>query len=189
MVIQLFFDNVFRLHRMTVSIVYHCDPALTSSFWKELFILQGITFNFSRAYHRQTDGQTEARLIEFCNNTWDASPMLAQLLGFNSCLRQNHVTTCPKSLPSRWVPPRGPLQNYNPPILLSYVPGIEKSSKVDLFLRSRDQLLLELHTNLAEAQNRMQIFIKGIWNWQREIMTTWHCGLTDRSLSWYEIHF
>lgn len=44
---------------MPNSIVTDRDPAVASTFWKELFKLQGITLKFSLAYHSQTDGQTK----------------------------------------------------------------------------------------------------------------------------------
>ena len=54
-----FFDHVFLLHGLPESIVCETDPAFTSKFWEELFRLNGTSFNFSSAYHPQTDGQTE----------------------------------------------------------------------------------------------------------------------------------
>lgn len=43
-----------------LSIVSDRDPVFMSSFWKELYKLQGITLKQSSAYHPQTDGQSEA---------------------------------------------------------------------------------------------------------------------------------
>lgn len=54
-----FFDNIFKLHGMPKTIVCDKDLAFTSLFWTELFALNGIRFNFSSAYHPQTDGQSE----------------------------------------------------------------------------------------------------------------------------------
>jgi hypothetical protein len=59
-VAQLFLANIFKLHGMPTTIVSDRDPTFTSSFWRELFNLQGISLAFSSAYHPQSDGQTEA---------------------------------------------------------------------------------------------------------------------------------
>lgn len=58
-VAKLFFDNVFKLHGLPKSIVCDRDPTFTSAFWRELFRLNGTSFNFSSSYHPQTDGQSE----------------------------------------------------------------------------------------------------------------------------------
>jgi hypothetical protein len=59
-VAQNFLVNVLKLHGMPKTIVTDRDPVFTSSFWRELFKLQGITLALSSAYHPQSDGQTEA---------------------------------------------------------------------------------------------------------------------------------
>jgi hypothetical protein len=56
---NVFMNNVFKLNGMQVSIVSDRDVIFTSSFWQELFKIQGISLAMSSAYHPQTDGQTE----------------------------------------------------------------------------------------------------------------------------------
>ena len=58
-VARIFFDNIFKLHGMPRTIVCDRDSAFTSLFWIELFKLNGTNFNYSSAYHPQTDGQSE----------------------------------------------------------------------------------------------------------------------------------
>jgi len=58
-VAQLFIANIFKLHGMPQSIILDRDPTFTSTFWSELFRLQGATLKLSTSYHPQTDGQTE----------------------------------------------------------------------------------------------------------------------------------
>lgn len=63
-VANLFFDNIFKLHGLPETIVSDRYVTFTSSFWKELFTLQGTKLCFSSSYHPQSDGQTRL-LIEF----------------------------------------------------------------------------------------------------------------------------
>lgn len=56
---RIFFDHVFKLHGMPSSIVCDRDSTFTSLFWKELFRLNGTSFNCNSSYHPQSDGQSE----------------------------------------------------------------------------------------------------------------------------------
>lgn len=58
-VARLFFDNIFKLHGLPKSIVCDQDPTFSSTFWRELFRLNGTSFNFNSSHHPQTDGQIE----------------------------------------------------------------------------------------------------------------------------------
>jgi hypothetical protein len=50
-VVQLFMDQVFKLHGMPHSIVSHHDPTFTSYFWQELFKIQGTQLHLNTTYH------------------------------------------------------------------------------------------------------------------------------------------
>ena len=56
---ELYVNEVVRLHGILISIVSNCDPRFTLRFWKELQSSLGTRLNFSRAFHPQTDGQSE----------------------------------------------------------------------------------------------------------------------------------
>jgi hypothetical protein len=66
-VAHIFLTHIFKLHGMPKTIVsdralptsgYITCPTFTSTFWRELFQLQGISLAFSSAYHPQSDGQS-----------------------------------------------------------------------------------------------------------------------------------
>ncbi|KAK4388623.1 Retrovirus-related Pol polyprotein from transposon [Sesamum angolense] len=56
---KTFFDNIYKLHGLPVSIVTDRDRVFTSRLWKELFSMAGVSLDMSSANHPQTDGQTE----------------------------------------------------------------------------------------------------------------------------------
>lgn len=58
-VAKIFFEQVFRLHGLPLSIVSDRDKVFTSLFWQELFSYMGTQLGFSSSYHPQSDRQTE----------------------------------------------------------------------------------------------------------------------------------
>ena len=61
--VELYVNEIFRLHGIPISIVSDRDPRFTSRFWKELQSALGIRLNFSTTFHPQTDRQSE-RVIQ-----------------------------------------------------------------------------------------------------------------------------
>ncbi|MCH90455.1 hypothetical protein A2U01_0011371, partial [Trifolium medium] len=59
-VAEAFMNQIVKLHGIPKSIVSDRDKVFTSSFWQNLFKLQGTSLAMSIAYHPQTDGQSEA---------------------------------------------------------------------------------------------------------------------------------
>ena len=58
-VAELFFREVFRLHKLPKTIVSDRDSRFTGAFWKELFKLLGTELATNTSYHPQSDGKTE----------------------------------------------------------------------------------------------------------------------------------
>lgn len=65
-VAQCFHGKFFKLHGMLVTLISDRDKEFLSTFWQELFTLQGIQLQRSTAYHPQTNGQIEVvnRILE-----------------------------------------------------------------------------------------------------------------------------
>ena len=56
---ELYVNEIVRLHGIPLSIVFDCDPHFTSRFWRELQSALSTRLNFSTAFHPQTDGQSK----------------------------------------------------------------------------------------------------------------------------------
>lgn len=74
---NLFFDDVFRLFGIPVSLVSDRDPRFTSRFWKRLMEIVGTKMDMATAHHQQTDGQAERTiqtLQQYLRTYVDGSP-------------------------------------------------------------------------------------------------------------------
>jgi RNase H-like domain found in reverse transcriptase/Integrase zinc binding domain len=56
---ELMFENVYKHHGLPKTIISDRDVLFTSTFWKHLNSLIGVSLRMSSAYHPQTDGATE----------------------------------------------------------------------------------------------------------------------------------
>lgn len=68
MIAHAFLDHIFKLHGFPNSIVSDRDAVFFSDFWRERFTLQGVSLNYSIAYHSHSDGQTE--VLNRCLETY-----------------------------------------------------------------------------------------------------------------------
>lgn len=67
-VAKVFLDVIVRLYGLPDTITSDRDAVFLSSFWQELFSIQGVQLNMSTAYHPQSDGQTE--VLNRCLETY-----------------------------------------------------------------------------------------------------------------------
>ncbi|KAL4029959.1 hypothetical protein IC575_008187 [Cucumis melo] len=86
--------EIVRLHEVPISIVSDRDARFTLKFWKGLQLALGTRLDFSKAFHPQTDGQTErlnqiledmlrACVLEF-SGSWDSHLHLMEFAYNNS---------------------------------------------------------------------------------------------------------
>ncbi|KAA8517478.1 hypothetical protein F0562_017771 [Nyssa sinensis] len=153
-VAQTYFEHIFKLHGMPRKIVCDRDPIFTSGFWSELFRLNGTEFNYSSAYHPQTDGQSEVvnRTMEMylrCFTSSQPKDWVKWLTWAEYCYNTSWHSAIKKT-------PFEVVYGRTPPTLLSYIQGTAKVASVEEELLSRDQMVKELRVNLKEAQERMK---------------------------------
>ncbi|KAF7126621.1 hypothetical protein RHSIM_Rhsim11G0093400 [Rhododendron simsii] len=151
---QAFLDNVFKLHGMPRSIVSDRDTIFTSSFWQELFRLQGTSLNLSTSYHPQSDGQTE--VVNRC------------LENYLRCLTGDRPKVWVHWLPlAEWwynttfhistgITPYEALYGQSPPDYRHYTPGGTTIAAADGLLKDRETVLKLLKEHLISSQHRMK---------------------------------
>jgi hypothetical protein len=154
-VAEIFLANVLKLHGMPRTIVSDHDPVFTSSFWRDLFKLQGISLALSSAYHPQSDGQTEA--LNKCLETYLCCYAGARPIEWSKWLPMAEWWYNTNHHSSTGYTPFEALYGYPPPSLLSYVPGTVANLAVDLLLKDRTKVITLLKEHLHHAQNRMKV--------------------------------
>lgn len=149
-----FVEGVIKLHGMPKSIVSDRDPIFISNFWQEFFKMSGTKLKLSSAYHPQTDGQTEVvnRCVEqylrcFVHQwprKWCSHLPWAEYW-YNTTY---HIST--------GMTPFQALYGRPPPSIPTYSAGISPVHELDQQLQSRDELLQQLKSNLANSVNKMK---------------------------------
>ena len=149
-VAQKFISEVVRLHGVPSSIVSDRDKVFLSTFWSELFKLQGTQLLRSTAYHPQTDGQTEvvnkgveSYLRCFVNgkpHTW------ARWLPWAEYWYNTSFHTATNYTPFKALCGR------DPPHLIRFFAGHTAVSSIETQLQERDAILDDLKFHLVQAQ-------------------------------------
>ncbi|KAL5778102.1 hypothetical protein ACOSP7_011028 [Xanthoceras sorbifolium] len=143
-VAKSFISNIVKLHGFPRSIASDRDKTFISSFWRNLFQLQGTKLKMSSSYHPQTNGQTEVT-----NRT------LKQYL---RCFAGDQPKKCYNTSvhSSRKTTPFEAVYGVPPLSLMPYVPGTTQVEAVDEYLRDRTTILRDLRRNLLVARDRMK---------------------------------
>lgn len=149
-VAQLYFQEIYRLHGLPVSIVSDRDTRFLSHFWRCLWRLSNTKLDFSSVYHPQTDGQTEVvnrslgnllrSLVGDHLKSWDQKLYQAEFAYNRSIHRSTgyspfHVTC-----------------GYNPraPLDLAHVPDLKKIHK------KAEDLIADIQAVHSSTQQRLK---------------------------------
>ena len=153
-VAKAFVDNVVKLYGILRSIVTDRGKLFMSSFWQELFTLQGSKLKASSSYHPQTDGQTEVvnRTLEqylrcYCHEEqkrWKEYISWAEYW-YNT----SHHASINMS-------PFEVMYGRPPPMLSTYEKGTARNEEVERELMARDEVVAKVKKELEKAQGRMK---------------------------------
>ncbi|KAK2389125.1 hypothetical protein QL285_062745 [Trifolium repens] len=151
---ETFCKEIIRLHGIPLTIVSDRDPIFMSSFWKEIFKMQGTQLKFSSAYHPESDGQTEVvnRCLEtylrcFISDqprTWVSWVHWAEYW-FNTTFHSSTEKT-----------PFEIVYGRPPPTLTRWLQGETRVEAVQRDLIDRDEALRQLKSQLLRAQEKMK---------------------------------
>jgi hypothetical protein len=151
---ELFCKEIVRLHGIPLSIVSDRDPIFMSSFWRELFKMQGTKLKMSTAYHPESDGQTE--VVNRCLETYlrcfssDQPKMWVTWIHWAEYWFNTSFHTSTAKTPFEVVYGRPP------PVLTRWVQGETRVEAVQRELLDRDEALRQLREQLLRAQSRMK---------------------------------
>lgn len=150
----VFLREIVRLHGIPKTVLSDRDPLFLSTFWKEIFSLQGSTLKFSSASHPETDGQTEVvnRSLETYLRCF-ASEQPKTWFFWLSWAEYWHNTSFHVSTNTT---PFEIVYGRPPPSIFRFVPGEVQCEAVARELLDRDEALKQLKYHLSRAQERMR---------------------------------
>lgn len=153
-VAALFIKEIVRLHGFPSSIVSDRDKVFLSSFWQELFRLQGTKLIRSTSFHPQTDRQTE--IVNKALETYlrcyinDHPKHWAKWVSWAEFCYNTSPHSTIKMTPFQ------ALYGKPPPHLVRFGNLSTSVEHLDQLLRERDAMLDEIQFNLVKAQQNMK---------------------------------
>lgn len=163
-VVDVFMENVFKLHGLPTVILTDRDPIFTSTIWQAMFKALKIQLHLSSAYHPQSDGQTER-----------VNQSNGQTERVNQCL-ENYLRCMCFTSPTRWhhwlylaewlynttyhtslkMTPFQALYGFLPPMVAEVIlPNCPDLSMQEQW-RNRQVALQVIRDNLLKAQSRIK---------------------------------
>ncbi|KAA3472890.1 reverse transcriptase [Gossypium australe] len=157
-VVQVFLDNMYKLHGMPDSIISARDKIFVSHFWQDLFKKVGTKLHLSITYHPEIDGKT--KVLNRC---------LEAEWWYNSTFHSAIQCT-----------PYEALYGQSPPLHTPYLAGMSLVATMDRSLQCREAARQLLKFYLRKSQDRMRqqadkhrtdhIFDEGDWHLVRKVL-------------------
>lgn len=155
-VIQVFMENVYRLHGMPVAIVSDRDRIFTSELFQNVFKAMGTALRFSTSYHPQSDGQTER--VNQCVEAYLRCMVFQEPKEWYKWLPTAEWWYNTSYHTSLQVTPYEAMYGVTPPqIGERAIPG-NVSEEARATVQQREDMLARLKENLAKAQTRIKKF-------------------------------
>ncbi|PNX77561.1 transposon Tf2-1 polyprotein [Trifolium pratense] len=151
---DVFCKEIVKLHGIPLSIVSDRDPIFISSFWKELFKLQGTKLKMSTAYHPESDGQTE--VVNRCLETYLRCFIADQPRTWVSWVHWAEYWFNTTFHSTAEKTPFEIVYGRPPPLLSRWVQGETRVESVQRDLLDRDEALRQLKSQLLRAQEKMK---------------------------------
>lgn len=155
-VVQIFMENVYRLHGMPLVIVFDRDKIFTSDLFQNVFKSMGTTLRFSTSYHPQFDGQTER--VNQCVEAYLRCMVFQEPRDWHKWLPTAEWWYNTSYHTSLQVTPYEALYGVHPPQNGEQaIPG-NVTEEIRITAQQREELMLRLKDNLLRAQNRIKKF-------------------------------
>lgn len=155
-VVEIFMDNIHKLHGMPTVIVTDRDRVFTSKLFQELFKARKVKLRFSTAYHPQTDGQTERVnqcLESYLRNMTFQEPQ--QWCSWLALAEWWYNTTYHTSIQ---MTPFRALYGYSPPQVNEFSVPCNISEEARVTLEEKEAIIQKLKDSMDRAQKRMKHF-------------------------------
>jgi len=153
-VINLFIDNVFKLHGPPAVIVTDRDRIFTSNLWQALFKSMDIKLHLSSAYHPETDGQTER--VNQCLENYLRCMCFATPKKWHSWLSLAEWWYNSSYHTSLNMTPFQALYGFPPPMVAEVVLPDCADDKAKEILQNRQLAQQVIKDNLKKAQSRIK---------------------------------